>query len=473
MMKWKNTAKIIVFCAVAAVLFSCTYRVLSWKDTSGEYLSAMESFYDLEENVVDVLFLGSSHCYCSVNPAVLWENYGIASFSLAISGQDLASSYHCMKEALKTQKPKVACVEMYYANCHGYEVKGNMYRNLLGYHLSRNFIDAVSNIAKEEKREFLLKWPIIHTRYGELSKEDFSRNRMRRTYMGYAGGFQVENIGEIPVYRGEKQLAIGEEEEAWLERIFELAEENGVDLCFFLAPFGANEEAQMRYRYVESLAEAHQVPFLNLIALQQELGLDVEQDFIDSGHTNSYGALKISDYLGRYLSEQYELQDRKGDKRYALWEENLEIWNHQMQNRSLQQALDLGDYLDMLKVFGNDYIFVISSKGEYLAESEELYDRLDALGIGDAFFEWEGAWIIEDGTVRYQTVGEDCFAHMRIGDSDLLINRNEGVLQIVIDRQEYGKVSQGIDIVVYDKALGQIVDEVGFQALGGYYCITR
>ena len=68
-------------------------------------------------------------------------------------------------------------------------------------------------------------------------------------------------------------------------------------------------------------------------------------------------------------------------------------------------------------------------------------------------------------------MGEDCFAHIRIGGSDLLINRNEGVLQIVIDRREYGKVSQGIDIVVYDKALEQIIDEAGFQALDGYRCV--
>ena len=227
----------------------------------------------------------------------------------------------------------------------------------------------------------------------------------------------------------------------------------------------------MRYRYVESLAEAHQVPFLNLIALHQELGLDVEQDFTDTGHTNSYGALKVSDHLGGYLSERYELQDRRGDERYRLWEENLLIWNHQMQNRSLQQTADLGAYLDAVKMYRDDYIYIVFSQGEYLAEAEDLADRLEGVGIGEEFFDREGVWVIEDGTVLYQTVGEDCFRYMRIGGSDLLINRGGDELQIVIDRQEYGKASQGIDIVVYDKALGQIVDEVGFQALGEYICV--
>ena len=58
-----------------------------------------------------------------------------------------------------------------------------------------------------------------------------------------------------------------------------------------------------------------------------------------------------------------------------------------MQNLSLQQSVDFGVYLDSLKAHCDDYIFVISSKGEYLAETEDLYDRLDALGIGDEFFQ--------------------------------------------------------------------------------------
>ena len=186
-MRYKNGLKAAVFCTVAAVLFSGTYKVFSWKDTGGGYLSSMETFYGLERDVVDVLFLGSSHCYCSVNPAVLWDEYGIAAFSLAISGQDLASSYHCMKEALKTQKPKVVCLEMYYTNLHGYQIKGNLYRNLLGYQISRNFAEAVGDIAEaEEIRELLLKWPIIHTRYAELTEKDFMQDEMMRTYIGYA-----------------------------------------------------------------------------------------------------------------------------------------------------------------------------------------------------------------------------------------------------------------------------------------------
>lgn len=73
----------------------------------------METFYGLEEDVADVLFCGSSHCYCSVNPAILWGQHGIAGYNLGISGQDFAGTYHGIREALKTQHPRVICLEMY------------------------------------------------------------------------------------------------------------------------------------------------------------------------------------------------------------------------------------------------------------------------------------------------------------------------------------------------------------------------
>ena len=111
-MKIKNAAKIIVFCILFLFFLNRIYDIFSWKDTAGDYTSSMEVFYDLEDNIVDVLFLGSSHVYCSIIPAILWEDYGMASFNMAISGQDLAGSYYNFKEALKTQDLKVVCVDL-------------------------------------------------------------------------------------------------------------------------------------------------------------------------------------------------------------------------------------------------------------------------------------------------------------------------------------------------------------------------
>lgn len=228
----RQAIKIVVFCLIGILLLQRLYQIFSWKDTAGDYKSSMETFYRLDRNSVDVLFLGSSHCYFSVDVANLWENHGIAAYSLAISGQDLASSYHCLVEALKTQKPKVVFLESYGGIFHGYGVRGNMYRNLLAYRPSLNFLQAIRSIAEEEEwRDYALKWPILHTRYRELKREDFLRERS--VYMGYAADFVPRSV-ELRTYDGEETIPIGEEEEEWLCKIISLTKEEDIQLCIFL-----------------------------------------------------------------------------------------------------------------------------------------------------------------------------------------------------------------------------------------------
>lgn len=471
-MNLRKAAKAVLFCVITVLIYLYLYRVLSWKDTGGDYRSAMDTFYALDEDVVDVAFLGSSHCYCAVNTATLWEQYGMAAYSLSISGQDMASSYFCLKEMLKTQRPRVVCVEMYYSNLQGYQVKGNLYRNLLGYRISRNFVDAVESIAEDgEKRDILLKWPIVHTRYAELKRQDFEPDPQMRLYMGWETGFDVEDIGEMSVYQKEESLEIPQETEEWIRKIIALAREEDVELCFFLAPFGADERAQMQYRYVENLAQENGIPFLNMIALQEELQLDTARDFSDTGHTNSYGAEKVTEYLGGFLAGHYDLADRRGGAQYTLWDENLMMWKHQKQNQELREITDLGLYLDSISGL-EGYTVILATRGEYLADNvENLAESLTDMGLDDSFFQMEGAWVVENGAFKYRMGLDDGFRHMEIGGSDAVIHGNDGQVHIIIDRQEYMRADQGIDILLYDNVLEEVADIVGFQAAGDYICI--
>ena len=58
-----------------------------------------------------ILFLFSS----VFNTAVLYEEYGIAAFDLGGSIQPFWNTYYYLKEALKTQNPKVVAIEAYAA----------------------------------------------------------------------------------------------------------------------------------------------------------------------------------------------------------------------------------------------------------------------------------------------------------------------------------------------------------------------
>lgn len=463
-MRAKKVIKVVVFCIILGLFLNRVYSILSWKDTSGEYYSSMESLYGLDKDVVDVLFLGSSRCYCSINNSVLWEEQGISSFSLAISGQDLASSYYCLVEALKTQTPEVVCLELYGATFHGYLVESNMYRNTLSFRLSENSVNAVTDIAEDRKEELLLKWPIVHTRYAELQKKDFDKDRP--VYLGYHAEFNTTAVEPLCSYYGDERLAIAGEEETWIRKIIALAEENDIQLVFFAAPVVSSEEDQKMLNYVAAIGEEHGIPLINMPRMQEELQLNVDSDFINWSHTNYYGAQKVSAYMGRFLKEHYSLPDRRGDESYSLWCEDAKVRQHEYRNQMLKQTYDIREYLGQLAGIG-EYTVILTTNGEFYSDAADIADYVSELGMVD-FYDTAGIWIRRDDQLLYHSTEENSFEYVELSEGDMVVQREDGNSSIVIDNLSYGKVQNGINIVVYDDVLGQVADAIGFDVPNQY-----
>lgn len=485
----KRCAGTIAFFLILLLVLGRIYQVLSWKDGSGGYMTPVETFYGLEENVVDALFLGSSHCFCSVINSQLWDDYGIAGYSLSISGQDIAASYYWLKEALKTQKPKVVCLEMFGATYHGYGVDGNLYRNTLPYHMSADYLSMVRDLIdedsgslqtengivdEEDRSSFLAKWPIIHTRYKELQKQDFTGPDT--LYIGFSA--QIDGLRSNPItwamydgelYTGDETMEM--EEEEWLRKIIELTREEGVGLCLFLAPMSVTAQDQMRMNYVEALAGEEGIPFLNFVDLRDEMKFDTEQDFLDWGHVNHKGAEKVTAALGRFISQNYALEDHRGDKRYELWERDLATRAHEFSNLILQQSADIQYILDFA-VYCTDYTVILTSDGDYFRETDYMADRLAPLGIEEEFETGGGIWMIENGEVTWKTISGVGEWYMEQSGADIALFRAEGASRVFVERQDCAKVSDGINIVFYDNLLKNVVYAVGFSASDdGYTCV--
>lgn len=461
----KRIAQTLIFALLLGFVINHIYGILSWKDTAGEYYSSMDSFYELKEDLVDVLFLGSSHCYCSINNSILWEEEGISSFSLAISGQDLASTYHCFKEALSTQTPDVVAVDVYGVIFEGYQVEGNLYRNTLPYQLSKNAYDAVVSMVEEEKRgDFLLRWPIVHTRYAELKEQDFTK---QPAYIGYHAEFNTQAIGNIVPYTGSETAPVVGNGEEWLIKIIQLAEESDTDLLFFIAPYAASEGDQKIYNRVAEIAQAHEVPLLNMIQLADELKLDGNTDFIDWMHTNYYGAKKVTEYMCQYLKTNYALEDHRGDVRYGLWDEDLRYRQNEWYSQYIKRDTTCKDYLNTLCEVGG-YTIVVTTSGEYLNGDVNLNRQLKGLGIGEEFYTGKRTWVFSDGELIYESDRENDWAFVELNGGELILSAADGVRSVQLDGQECCKVTDGINVMVYDNLQGKLVDAVGFVAAAEY-----
>ncbi len=472
-MRIKKTIRAVAFCIILVLFLNHIYGVFAWKDTAGDYISSMETFYDMDEDLVDVLFLGSSRCYCTINQAVFWEEQGIAGFNFSISGQDLASSYHCMVEALKTQTPEVVCLELYGSTFHGYGVESNMYRNTLSYKYSLNAVDAVKSIAEDRMGELLLRWPIVHTRYKELKKGDFVKSDV--AYLGYQAEFQTQSVPELLTYTGDEQVAIAAEEEEWIRKIIALGEENDIELCFFVSPAVYSDFDAKKLNYVEGIAAEHNIPVLNMPELKEDLRLDLNTDFIDWAHTNYFGAQKVSSFMANFLMQNFDLQDRRGQEGYELWEENAKARRHEFFAQQLKVTGDMEGYLNLLAT-AEDCTIVVASTGEYLSPDTSFEEYEAILGLV-GFYEGSGIWVVENGQVVLQSVGQDSWDYLALEDQDLVVTNTAGtadtagITNIVVDKVSYNKVGNGVNLVVYDHVLNKVIDAVGFEATAQYSMI--
>lgn len=114
--KYKDLLLFIVsIVVVTTFIFLCnkgmTYLIVSDKDSYTRVM--LYEMYNQEENI-DILFLGSSHCYRSLDTDITDNIFGMNTFNAGTSSQDWDGSYALLVEAGKENDIKHVFVEMYY-----------------------------------------------------------------------------------------------------------------------------------------------------------------------------------------------------------------------------------------------------------------------------------------------------------------------------------------------------------------------
>ena len=104
----------------------------------------------------------------------------------------------------------------------------------------------------------------------------------------------------------------------YLDKMQALCKDNGIQLILIKSP------SEYPYWYEEwdaqvaAWAEQNEVPYLNMLLLSDEIGIDMQTDTYDGGmHLNLSGAEKLSTWFGAYLTENYALEDHRSDPIYA------------------------------------------------------------------------------------------------------------------------------------------------------------
>ena len=473
----KKTIRIIAFLMCALLIFMFAVSILRFKSSDG--INQMYAFYNNEENTVDVLFLGSSHMYTNVNTGILWSDYGIAAYNLGGAEQPFWNSYFNLKEALKTQRPKVIVLEIYSSTIQRTDYQNQFWRveNLFGMRFNRNFIDAEQvSIKEEDHLEYLNRFARYHSRYTMITKDDFTYDDEMKNFKGFVPKFGTVSQGRIDVEHVNETTNPNEKMDDYMVKMVELAKEENIPILFVCSPYVISEDSQTIFNYIYQYAEENGVPYLDFNVRYDELGIDFSQDFYDYSHLNEKGNAKYTNYLGSYLKENYELPDHRGDERYVSWDNNVKELEHELVDYQLSQTNDVIEYLN--RVNNSDYIVFMtaSNQGEEMKFSEEVLQKLSGFGMDQTMLA-EGGNIVWHGGVTevldnelkvpwfMETDGNDfSIAGPTEGiNGGSIEEASKQADRIIINGTSYFRENCELNIVVYDTVLKKAVDAIGIK----------
>lgn len=512
MSKGKNAIKIIAFFAIFLMVFwqvqEATTPVWDWPEDSERQRRAVEGIYAEFPDSLDVLWVGTSHMQYGVSPMCIYENTGIRSYNLATSGQSLSLSYERIKAALNQQSPQLVILDasaLYFSeNSNVEETSWEKVINSIPWsHISDKW-----NIAKAyatEKNlgingivENLIPLLRFHTNYAniwkkrdiELEDESLPYYRKGHVMIGrsvasgdYWGGTFEEMLQDYIARQEISENGIDDfsrfrinnsNNEKYLIKIKNMCIDNGCELVltkipvhtsYFYGSYWSNE----KHEQIDELADRLDIKFIDLNDMDL---IDWQTDSVDGGaHLNERGAMKVSNFWGKWLEDNYEFEEDIKNQWKEIWDKQLRVYNLENKYAILQTETDLSEYF--MRVEQEDFTLFCAVSDtigyQWGSELDELFQKLAGANVD---MTEKGQWayinISSNGVLIDETADSltcNCQGKFSGGKSYSVLSTGwyaGGSASISIDEVEYASTGRGIRLVAYDNELQCVVDSVTF-----------
>lgn len=330
------------------IIFLCFIKGLNFLlvDDADSYTRiTMHELYNQERNI-DILFLGSSHCYRSFDTQIIDKYFGENTFNAGSSSQALDGSYALLVEAGKHNKLNKVFLELYYdAVKEVYSERTeltstyiisdylrpsiNKYRYLLSAGSKEYWINGIWPARRNWKKVFDGKW-IAENIEKKHDADYLNYEYVNHGWEYYAGkGFVANtdiverNSYEDTLYEPIRKEQISKDNQDMLIRIIEYCKKSNIDLVIVVAPMPQfRVEGIKNYDlYVEQvrhLLQPYDVEFYDFNLCDNALfGNDAL--FMDDHHLNLKGAEQFSTIFSEFFIGMIE----PNALFYCSWEEKM------------------------------------------------------------------------------------------------------------------------------------------------------
>lgn len=324
--KWRLGVGIVVLIALFAGLTAGLSHVLMPYNSKVDKIEKTLYSDDEDMEQTEIALIGGSHANNGFNPSVMWRDYRMKAYNFSFSGEPVYLTCYYLQELLKKRSFKVVVLDLYYIgqkstyfskDSYVFELVANM-------KWSREKLDFISQCVEPSRRiNYWFPMGVYHSRWSELTREDILRQpNLDNDYL-LGSDYHLERHGEggvvsfEPWNSTEEVEDLPERTEEYLRKTIQLVQQSGSQLLLVALPYRYNdanapdtwvEDEYPVYNRARQIAREYGVNVLQFDDdVLKEIGFIPEEDMYNKGHMNLYGSEKVSNYLGQYICENFEV----------------------------------------------------------------------------------------------------------------------------------------------------------------------
>lgn len=315
---------------VFSVIFGILITVLGLKLKDGLKFNNLypetrwADFYSQKPNSIDLLFIGSSHCYRSFIPSIIDSIKKTNSFNLGSSAQSPITSFFVLEEALRNQNPKKVILEIYTGSIS----KGDNFSNaLINFDYIKSTDVKFSLINTADNLTDILEAFIPAYRYNNYKTTLFRKSKpknVEKLSNGLSGKYF--NKGYVQTIANSNFIFDKEFNETkilysdfsinnleYISKIANLCKDNNIEFSLItqsLNPlyFKKIEGYDVFHNTIDSISKVNNIKYIDGNYYIEEIGL-TNKDYYDSGHMLYSGAVKFSAWYANKLKEYDEIKE--------------------------------------------------------------------------------------------------------------------------------------------------------------------
>lgn len=415
-----------------------------------------KTYFDYADEY-DVLYLGTSHVMYGINPLEIWNDYGITSYNWGSPTCTIPSIYWKLMNVLDYSVPKLVVVDCYRATwtCKSYNAY-RLHEAFDAFPLSYTKWKAMNDLMKDQPRmqdqniysdrdmlNLLFPLSAYHSRWDEIEASDFAYQFVDTK--GCEFEVKVGEPSEISNTTEKEEITDEMQGVIYLRKIIEECQNRNIPILLTYLPYPTDEVWKKESNMIQQIADEYGVEYINFT------NTDVVNCYTDyskpTSHLNITGQRKVSEFLGNYIIENYDIEDRRDDIIATQWNDWYSAYKN-YEDSFIENQSDLKSYL-MLLYKTNDVV-VIDMKDSSLLDNHVYFSLITNIGEGsDEINSATDFIIVQNG----KTVVLDDFR-----DNGVSKDTEIGTVSIYYDGGTYGLYVNGDEYYI-----GTLSDDVSMQ----------